>query len=202
MTKIKTCGLFRDIDIDFANEAKPDYIGFIIGVPKSHRNITEETARRLKSRLTSEISAVGVFINYPAESAAKLYSDGIIDVIQLHGSEDEGYISKLRELAPDCEIWKAFAVRSEDDVKAAKICTADRILLDSGTGCGKMFDWSVLSNVGREFILAGGLTPENIPLAIKQIKPYAVDLSSGIETHGVKDREKIEAAVKAARGAI
>lgn len=199
MTKIKICGLSRDVDVDYINEARPDFTGFIIGVPKSIRNIDCDNAKFLKERLDKSITAVGVFVNYPTEKIARLLNDGVIDIAQLHGSEDEDCIKKLRNLAPDKEIWKAFIVRSSEDIKKAEQCSADRVLLDSGTGCGKTFDWSIAASAEREIILAGGLDPQNIPLATAQVKPWAVDLSSGVETDGVKDREKILAAVAAAR---
>lgn len=199
MSKIKICGLSRDDDVDYINEAKPDFTGFIIGVPKSKRNIDRSTAGRLKSRLDKNIPAVGVFIDYPLEKIAQLCNDGIIDIVQLHGNESENYIKELRGLISDNEIWKAFVISNLDDVKRAEQCSADRILLDSGTGSGKTFDWSIAANTTREIILAGGLNPKNIPLAIKQINPWAVDLSSGVETDGVKDKDKILAAVAAVR---
>lgn len=199
MTKIKICGLFRDVDAKYINDSKPDYAGFVIGVPKSKRNIDYNTAKRLRELINSSIPTAGVFINHPVENVARLVNDGIISIVQLHGSEDDVYIEKLRELVPTTEIWKAFVVKFEKDVETANSSTADKVLLDSGTGCGKLFDWSVLRGINREFILAGGLNSENIPQAVEQIHPFAVDLSSGVETDGVKDAEKIDSAVKSVR---
>lgn len=199
MTKIKICGLSRNIDAEFVNEAKPDFAGFIIGVPWSKRNIGCDTAVRLRGLIDRDIATVGVFIDCAAESAAQLANDGVIDVIQLHGNEDESYINRVRRLAPGTEIWKAFVVNSEEDIVKAKRCNADKVLLDSGAGCGKTFDWSIVKNIDREIILAGGLNAQNISLAVKQVNPWAVDLSSGVETEGVKDREKIISAVQAAK---
>lgn len=199
MTKIKICGLSRDADAEYVNKSMPDFVGFVIGVPKSSRNIDCAKAKHLRELINPNIPTVGVFINYPIEKAAELANDGVINIIQLHGSEDEQYISSLRRLAPGAEIWKAFVVKSAEDTKKANKCSADKVLLDSGTGCGKTFDWSAVSGVDRDFILAGGLNSENIPKAISQVHPWAVDLSSGVETDGVKDGEKIELAVRAAR---
>lgn len=199
MTKIKICGLSRDIDADFVNEAKPDFAGFVIGVPWSSRNIDCDTALRLRAIIDRDISSVGVFIDYPTEAIAKLVNDGAVNIVQLHGREDSDYIGRLRKLIPKTEIWKAFVVKSYEDIEKANRCIADRVLLDSGAGCGKAFDWSVIKGIDREFILAGGLNPHNIPDAIEQIRPWAVDLSSGVETDGVKDKEKISAAVNSVR---
>ena len=198
-TKIKICGLSRDIDAEFVNATKPDFVGFIIGVPFSKRNIDVEQAERLRSLIDDKIPTVGVFINYPIKDIAQLVNRGIINIVQLHGGENEEYIKSLRELIPDTEIWKAFVIKSADDILNAEKSSADRVLLDSGTGCGKTFDWSIVSGINREFILAGGLNFENIPKAISQVKPWAVDLSSGVETDGVKDKEKIFKAVNAVK---
>lgn len=199
MTRIKICGLSRDADAEYVNETKPDFAGFIIGVPWSKRNIDSAAALHLRKQIDKSISTVGVFIDYPIEDIAKLVTDGAVDIVQLHGGEDAAYIERLRKLIPHTEIWKALVIKSGKDIIKAEQCSADRVLLDSGAGCGKTFDWGIVKEIKREFILAGGLNPQNIPVAIQQIKPWAVDLSSGVETNGVKDREKIHAAVKAVR---
>lgn len=199
MTKIKICGLFRPCDIDYVNEAKPDYCGFIINFPKSHRNLTPEQVRTLREKLDSAVSPVGVFVDEAPETVAALLKEGTISVAQLHGHEDENYIAALRALAPGCTIWKAYNVRAEEDLAAALASTADLVLLDSGQGTGQTFDWSLAAGVKRPFLLAGGLTPENIPQAIESVHPFGLDLSSGVETDKRKDREKILAAVAAAR---
>ena len=201
MTKIKICGLFRECDIDYVNEAKPDYIGFILNFPKSHRNITPEFAKQLKDRLAPEIRAVGVFVNQEIEQVIDAAETIGLDVIQLHGAEDDEYIARLRsELRQrSVQIWKAFKIRSADDIEPARRSTADEILLDNGYGTGQAFDWSLAGGFDREFILAGGLTPENLREAIHTLKPKLVDISSGVETEKVKDREKILAAVSTVR---
>lgn len=198
--KIKLCGMFRDCDIDFVNEAKPDYIGFIVMFPKSHRNIGLETALRLKKRLSPEIKSVAVSVNAPPERLAEFANSGAAELLQLHGSEDAAYIARLRELT-SAKIIKAVKVTSLADIEAAQALDADFLLLDSGTGSGKAFDHSLIdkSRITKPFFLAGGLTPESVRAAAREIQPYGVDMSSGIETDKLKDREKILAAVKAVR---
>lgn len=200
--KIKLCGMFRECDIDYVNEAQPDYIGFVLEFPKSHRSIDKTTAQRLRSRLSPEIKTVGVFVNSPETTCAEYANCGIIDLIQLHGGEDKDYIRRLRELT-DAPIIKAVKVRSADDIAQAQTLGADFLLLDNGTGTGQSFDHSLIDRelIRQPFFLAGGLTPENLRRAALYIRPYCVDLSSGIETDRVKDREKMLAAVRAVRDA-
>lgn len=198
MTQIKICGLFRGEDIDYVNEADPDYIGFILNFPKSRRNILPEQAAELRSRLSPDIKAVGVFVDQAIETVAEAATIIGLDVIQLHGHEDNAYIASLREQL-DLPIWKAFKIQTAADLIAAEASAADNILLDNGYGTGMAFDWSLAGELSRPFLLAGGLTPENIPNAIHTLHPMLVDISSGVETNGVKDREKIIAAVHAAR---
>ena len=200
MTKIKICGLYRDPDIDYVNEAGPDYAGFILNFPKSHRNLTPERAARLRDRLAPGIRAVGVFVDQPVQTVLAAAEAASLDVIQLHGHEDDGHIAALRKQT-GCELWKAFKVRSAADLTAAEKCAADVVRLDNGYGTGEVFDWSLLGGFGRPFALAGGLTPENIPEAIRTMHPLLVDISSGVETDKLKDRDKILAAVRAARQA-
>lgn len=198
--KIKLCGMFRDCDIDYANEAKPDYVGFILGFPKSHRNIDAETARRLRSRLDTGIKAVGVFVNSPETTCAEYANCGIIDVIQLHGDEDADFIRRLRELT-SAPIIKAAKIRTPEDIGRVQALGADYVLLDNGTGTGEMFDHSLLdgAEIRQPFFLAGGLTLENLRQAAESVRPYCVDLSSGVETDRLKDREKMLEAVRVIR---
>ncbi|MGN0650869.1 MAG: phosphoribosylanthranilate isomerase [Oscillospiraceae bacterium] len=197
-TLIKLCGMFREEDIAYANEALPDFIGFIINFPKSHRSITPERASELKSKLDPRIKAVGVFVNSDTGTCAELASRGIIDMIQLHGAEDAEYIARLRTLV-STPIIKAVKVAAAGDIKAARALGADRLLLDNGTGTGRMFDHSLIDEDISDCILAGGLTPENVAEVIRSLHPYAVDMSGGIETDRIKDRLKMLAAVNAAR---
>ncbi|MBQ1894131.1 MAG: tryptophan synthase subunit beta [Clostridiales bacterium] len=192
MTGIKICGLSRPEDIKTANEILPDYIGFMLWEP-SKRYVTADRARELKALLDKRIKAVGVFVDEDVDIVADLANSGVIDIIQLHGSEDDSYISLLRQKT-DKKIIKAYKVRSAEDVEAAGKSTADMVLLDSGSGVGgtgNSFDWSLIRGIKRDYILAGGLDPDNVADAVKQIRPVAVDVSSGVETDGVKDRQKM-----------
>jgi phosphoribosylanthranilate isomerase len=197
MTKIKICGLFREEDIQAVNEAGPDYIGFILNFPKSHRNVTAEEAAKLRRKLESSIRAVGVFVDQPSGTVAKIAGQVGLDVIQLHGHEDSDYIKDLKKRT-GLPVWKAFRVRSPEDLVRAESSPADEILLDNGYGSGEVFDWTLTESLSRSFILAGGLNPENIEQAIRQMAPSVVDISSGVETNKQKDPQKIKAAVKAA----
>lgn len=197
MTKVKLCGLSRECDIAAVNKLKPDLVGFVFA-KKSKRYVSPERAAQLRALLAPGILAAGVFVNEPVESVAGLLDRGVIDVAQLHGSEDDAYIASLRVLT-DKPIFRAFKIKSEDDLPAIESCTADLVLLDSGAGTGKTFDWSLVQSVRRPYFLAGGLDPENVADAIAALHPYGVDVSSGIETDGVKDEVKMAAFVAAAR---
>lgn len=198
--KIKLCGMFRDEDIDYVNEAQPDYIGFIVMFPKSHRNIDLETALRLKKRLSPNIRSVAVSVDAPVEQFAELAQSGAADMLQLHGNENAEYITELRRLT-DVPLIKAVKVTDFGDIIKAQELDVDFLLLDSGTGTGKSFDHSLIdkSRITKPFFLAGGLTPENVREAALRVEPFGVDMSSGIETDKVKNREKILAAVRAVR---
>lgn len=199
MTKIKICGLFRPCDIEYVNAARPDWCGFIINFPKSHRNCAPDQVRALRRGLDSAVTPVGVFVDQPVEAVAELLNDGTISVAQLHGHEDAAYIAALRAAAPGRPVWKAFKVRGPEDLTAANASPADLVILDNGYGTGETFDWSLAGGVTRPYLLAGGLTPENIPDAIRRLHPYGLDISSGVETEKKKDFVKIQAAVAAAR---
>lgn len=196
--QIKICGLFRLEDASAVNAAQPDYAGFVF-YAKSKRFVTPGLAKALRAAIDPSIRTAGVFVDAPIEQIVKLYQSGIISVAQLHGGEDDKYIAVLRKAAPGMEIWQAFKVRTADDLNRAAQSPADRVLLDGGAGNGKAFDWVLAASFPRPFILAGGLTPETIPEAIVALWPAMVDLSTGVETSGVKDPDKIQAAVRAAR---
>ena len=191
MTKIKMCGLSSIEDIEAANAIKPDYIGFVFA-EISKRRVSAPEASKLKSKLDPDIKAVGVFLDDKLDFVASMLNLGIVDVVQLHGSENEEYIERVRQIT-NKPIIKAFIIRSKEDVERAERSTADYILLDGGKGEGKAFDWSLLKDIKRPYFLAGGLKPDNASDAVKVLKPYAVDVSTGIETDGVKDREKMTA---------
>lgn len=187
MVKIKICGLRRDVDVEFVNEAMPDYIGFVFA--KSKRQVTKEQAVRLKKHLDPKIKAVGVFVDEKEEVIAQIAREGIIDVIQLHGREDEGYIRRLKTMIK-IPLIKAFQAQNIASSQMTGFDT-EYYLLDSGKGSGKTFDWKVVPEMNRPWFLAGGLSEDNIEEAIRQLHPYGVDFSSGVETNGYKDRDKI-----------
>ena len=199
MTKIKICGLKRPEDIAYVNAAKPDFAGFIIDVPKSRRNVSPEKVREFTALLSPEILPVGVFVNAPMETILSLANDGTLKTVQLHGQESQSYLEELKKQV-SIPVIRAFSIRSAEDLTEAEKSPADFVLLDNGAGgTGKTFDWSLLSSFKRPFFLAGGLRPENITEAVSRFHPYALDLSSGVETDGYKDKEKIIAAVAAVR---
>ncbi len=189
MTKVKFCGLTRETDIEYANALQPDFIGFVFA-GKSRRYIAPEKAFLLRQKLLPGITPVGVFVNEEPEIIADHIARGIISAAQLHGQEDEAYIDRLRQLT-DAPILQAFCIRCGEDLTAAGRSSADYILLDAGAGDGKTFDWSLLTAMDRPYFLAGGLNPANISEALAQLHPYGVDVSSGIETDGCKDINKM-----------
>ncbi|MDO4475759.1 MAG: phosphoribosylanthranilate isomerase [Lachnospiraceae bacterium] len=243
MICIKMCGLRRSEDVLAVNRCRPDLAGFILS-PGFGRSITREQMQVLKPLLHPTIRAVGVFVDEPLEHVAALLREGLIDIAQLHGQEDDAYIARLRSeiegKTTDCRkedfgelgkrqeeggfeasaevsagavtgvdpenhslkrarIIKAFKIREKADLERAERSGADLVLLDSGTGTGKTFDWSLVEGFERPFLLAGGLDPENVAEAIRQVKPFGVDVSSGIETDRVKDPEKMESFVRQVR---
>lgn len=201
MTRIKICGLSRPIDIGWINEARPDYCGFIINVKESKRNIDIHTLHSLLSRLDKSITPVGVFVNEPAETIISLAGRHILGAVQLHGRENDEYIHALKNQI-SVPVIKAFQIDSPASLQQALKSPADLILLDSGAGgTGRTFDWSLLRDVRRPYFLAGGLGPHNLGEAIRRVCPWGVDMSSGVETDGLKDREKILAAIAAVRRA-
>ncbi|MDO4327554.1 MAG: phosphoribosylanthranilate isomerase [bacterium] len=203
MAKIKICGLKRKEDIEAVNQVKPDFCGFVIEVPKSSRCVSRDQVRILVEGLQKEILPVGVFVNAPAELVAELLEEGTLSMAQLHGSEDENYIKKLRSLT-DKPLIQAFSIQTAQDVERAYGSSADYILLDQGGGgTGKTFDWTLVSNrtamTTKPFFLAGGLHAGNIERAIRELHPWAVDLSSSLEVGGVKDLGKMREAVEIVR---
>ena len=195
MTKIKLCGLSRVEDIEVANKLLPEFVGFVFW-KKSRRYISPNDAAALKNILDKKISAVGVFVNEKIETVAEIAK--FLDLIQLHGTEDDNYISTLRNYT-DKKIIQAFKIKTADDLQPAKNSHADFILLDSGAGTGEIFNWQMLKDFEREYFLAGGLNVENVSDAVKNLKPFAVDVSSGIETGGVKDAAKMKKFVQKVR---
>ena len=194
---VKLCGMRRVEDMEAVNRARPDYAGTICS-PGFKRSVTMETAERLRAALDPEIPLVGVFVNEEMDRIRSFLESGIIQAVQLHGTEDAAYLERLR-LVTDAPIFQAFQIKQTIDLTAAMESPADRILLDSGTGSGETLDWSLLTGMVRPFLLAGGLTPENVTAALQQVHPAGVDVSSGIETDGWKDAEKMARFVAACR---
>jgi len=189
MTRLKICGLFREADISYANAVRPDYVGFVFAPSK--RQVTREKAAELRKLLDPSIPTAGVFVDEETSRILELLSDGIISIVQLHGHEDEEYIADLKEKTRAL-IIKAVKPENRDDVRNAEKSSADFLLFDSGAGTGRVFDWSLLEGVQRDYFLAGGLNKDNVEEVINVLHPFAVDLSSGVETDGFKDLEKMK----------
>ena len=198
--RVKLCGMSRDEDIVAVNDAGPDLCGFVINFPRSPRSVSPESLGQLVGELDETILAVGVFVDQPTAFVAQVAHD-LVDVVQLHGSERNSYIARLRTLT-DAPIIQAFRVRTNADVMRANASFADLVLLDNGWGTGRPFDWSLIGGVRCPFMLAGGLTADNVAGAVGTLSSWGVDMSSGIETDGHKDSQKIKAATQAARGAL
>ncbi|MGX2983998.1 phosphoribosylanthranilate isomerase [Helicobacter sp. 23-1048] len=244
--KIKFCGLFRECDIDFANALMPDFVGFVFA-KKSKRFVDFTLAKRLKSNLDSGIKAVGVFVDSPVERVCEAVQSKIIDIVQLHGNENNAYISALREslqkdYGKSATIIKAIKMHNSRSFSEALKSSADFILLDSANaGSGVAFEWEILegklqdsrdlqnaksnnadsqhldsqnlrgldsqdSRVSQDFahdfasrfFLAGGINADNLPRAMS-LNPYAIDISSGIESNGKKDFAKMQQIIKTLR---
>ena len=198
---IKCCGLRRPEDIGLVNRYRPEYAGFVLA--PGRRCVSVEEAARLAGALAPGIGKAGVFVNAPPEALSQAVSRLRLDIVQLHGEEDDRYIRKIRRLLPGTVLWKAFRVRSHTvqtamaDLKSAADTAADMPLLDTwqpgaqgGTGC--RFDWRLLAEFPRPFVLAGGLNADNIAEALSW-HPACVDVSSGIECDGWKDENRMRA---------
>jgi phosphoribosylanthranilate isomerase len=204
VTKIKICGLFREEDIDYANEAGPDYIGFVFA--ESRRRVTPALAERLRKRLSDGIIPVGVFVNAPPEEAVSLCRGGLISAIQLHGGEDGGYIRGIKERcsAPVIKALRMDRAYDPRQVPGEGGFFPDYLLLDHGKGgTGLRFDWGILegNRPGIPFFLAGGINAATIEEALA-CRPFCIDVSSGVETNFVKDRDKMIELVKKVRNAV
>ena len=201
MTRIKICGLTQNADVEAVNHWLPDYIGFVFA--PSRRRVTPEAASLLRAGLDERIQVVGVFVNEAVSAVATLCDAGVIDAVQLHGDEDEVYIESLRDRI-SCPVIKAVRVRSPEQILQAEKLPCDFLLLDTFQqgqygGSGKTFDYSQIPPLRKSFFLAGGLDLGNIVQAVATCLPYGVDVSSGVETDGSKDREKIRRIIQAVR---
>ena len=184
-------------DITYVNEAKPEYIGFVFW-PKSKRAVGDEQAAELKKSLDPSIQAVGVFVNETPERIIQLLQKQIIDLAQLHGEETEEQIERIRRETGK-PVIKAVKIRTREDILAGIQTKADYLLLDSGMGSGETFDWNTIPQIEKPFFLAGGLYPGNVEEAVQNFHPYAVDVSSGVETDGKKDETKIREFIRRVR---
>ena len=203
MLKLKICGMRRPDDIEIANKYKPDYVGFVFA--QSPRKVSYEQAKELSGLLSDDIVPVGVFVNEHMKLIVDLFKDGIIEIAQLHGDEDEKYIRNLKdksieETGKEISVINAIEIKDDadydDELLKWRDSASDYFILDSGKGSGKTFDWSLIDKESEFFknsiFLAGGLNSENLALAIEEFNPFAVDLSSSVETDGFKDEEKIK----------
>ena len=205
--KVKMCGISKVETIPAVVEAKPDYMGLVFA--SSKRQVTVEQAKTLVEALhkqckaqndTVSIKTVGVFVNETLDNLVTIANEANLDVVQLHGDEDEAFIQSLKERT-NVEVWKAVQIRSAADAEAWIDSSADMLLFDAyhkdeRGGTGDIFDWSCLDTFERPFMLAGGIDSTNVARAIRTVRPYGIDISSGIETNGVKDDEKITAFTK------
>ena len=208
MTRIKICGITNRKEIGFLNKYQPEYAGFVFA--KSRRQVSVEQAAELVTELAPVVKRVGVFVDDDVEQVAAIAESAGLDAVQLHGNENGQYTRVLRSLLkPGTEIWKALRM-DEEHLPVYELLSSmdiDRLLLDtyvegSNGGSGKCFDWRLVSKLETTLpiVLAGGLNPGNVKQAIGQISPYAVDTSSGVESDGVKDEQKLKAFIEAVRG--
>lgn len=191
-TKIKFCGLRLEEDVKLAASLDADFMGFILS-KRFRRYVSPDEVSRLKQFVPSKTKTVGVFVDEPEDYVIACAKQADLDMIQLHGCEDDAYIADIKEKT-GLPVIKMIKPVSIDDIITARQSMADLILLDSGAGgTGRVFDWSLAEILGRDYILAGGLTPDNVGDAVKRLKPFAVDVSSGVETDGSKDSSKMKA---------
>ena len=205
--KVKMCGISKVETIPAVVEAKPDYMGLVFAPSK--RQVTVEQAKILIEELhkqcinhydTKVVKTVGVFVNETLDNLVRIADTANLDAVQLHGDEDEAFIQSLKERT-NVEVWKAIQIRTAADTEKWIDSSADMLLFDAyhkdeRGGTGEVFDWSSLDAFERPFMLAGGLDSTNVARAIRTVRPYGIDISSGIETNGVKDDEKITAFTK------
>ena len=199
MAKVKICGISHDVEIGIMNELMPDYVGFNF-CSKSKRFIAPEHAGLLRSKLKKGIKSVGVFENAKLDQVALTVETAGLDMVQLRGHETGEYIAVLREYIK-CPIIRAFRVSTSMEAERAMYTTADYVMLDSGTGSGTKFDWGMIgSSKRRPYFLKGGLNPDNIQQALElSPQPYALDVSTGVESGSLKDYRKVMKFLQAVR---
>ena len=204
---VKYCGITKEEEIQHLQKLPIDYVGFVF-YKKSKRYVEKEQARRLRAKLKPSIPSVGVFVEEEIPKILELLQEGIIQGVQLHGEEEEAYVLKLKQemekLGTKPFLWQAFILKEEKDIERANASHADLILLDGGKGEGKEAEAGLLQKIQRPYILAGGLSPENVVEKIKAFSPYGLDVSSGIEEQGEegirKSPEKMQSFIRLVRG--
>ena len=200
--KIKICGLRSLEDIGYVNELRPDFIGFVFA--ESKRQVTAKQAAVLKAQLAEGIKAVGVFVNALQEKILQLAQQGVIDVIQLHGDEDAAYCASLKAKT-SLPLIKAVRVKDAASLAGLENFPCDYLLFDTYTpgrygGTGQRFDLTLVTQISKPYFIAGGLDAENVSDVLKNTKAFAVDVSGGVETKGLKDKQKIKAFIANVRG--
>ena len=196
-TELKICGLKRLEDIVAVNRHGADYAGFVF-FEKSKRYVDPYKANELISLLRTDIKPVGVFMDEPLDNVVRIARISGVELVQLHGHESEEYVEYIKRTL-DRPVIKAYKASEEGALEKAANSAADYVMIDSGAGSGKKFDWSILKDFKRDYFLAGGLDPESVGEAIRMLEPFAVDVSSGVETDGIKDEKKIAEFIKAVR---
>lgn len=196
-TELKICGLKRLEDIIAVNRHGADYAGFVF-FEKSKRYVDPYKANELISLLRADIKPVGVFMDEPLDNVVRIARITGVEMVQLHGHESEEYVEYVKRTL-DRPVIKAYKASEEGALEKAAVSAADYVMIDSGAGSGKKFDWSILKDFKRDYFLAGGLDPESVGEAIRMLEPFAVDVSSGVETDGIKDEKKIAEFIKAVR---
>jgi phosphoribosylanthranilate isomerase len=201
MAKIKICGIKTAHDVQQMNLNRPDFCGFVFA--PSLRQVTFEQAASLRKIMLSRIVTVGVFTDTPIEDIVKLYGDGVIKVAQLHGGQDEDFITKLKS---ECDIKIIQAIKVTKDCAVNISENADFVLFDSSKpGSGMQFDWEDLPEIDKPWFFAGGINMRNIRAALKR-NPYGIDVASGAErvkndtnTYPGKDPKQVAHLVEAVR---
>lgn len=196
-TEFKICGLSRLEDVIAVNRHGADYAGFVF-FKKSKRYVDPYKANELIGLLRTDIKPVGVFLDEPLDDVIRIARISGVEIVQLHGHESEEYVEYVKRTL-DRPVIKAFKAGEEGALERAANTSADYVMIDSGAGSGKKFDWNILKDFKREYFLAGGLDPESVGEAIRLLEPFAVDVSSGVETDGIKDEKKIDEFIKAVR---